>query len=500
MNFRKIKRIIFAIIVLVMFTNLPTYAWSFKLPFPFSVIFSYNGKSRAHLNEIVAFDDEGGVGRYFDVEINGRTFRFKEVLLNNRSYEQSDAEYLILEKNLDIIDVGILSSGYYTVVVYNKRVGITEDERIKIQGEAAHGLGSFGTENIIKTAESLSCDAIEKKNYVELTKFEIVKGKSGIEYYKESAYIMYQRLDSGVFYRMSFETLLKEFAEEKKTTDDIIYYEYENEKWTIDANGIVMFVFDKPSNMEIMLSKPEKTAEDYYAIGEAYEEGNGVRINYNLAAMSYEKAGELGSSAALYRLGRMYDFARGVERDYKISKECYEKAIAIDGNDKAAYNLGVLYANGFGVEKNLDKAKELYELAAEKNNMYALHNLAMMYNDGTGAEKDYIMAAKYFRLAGEAGNGYSYSCLGIIYEMGKTGVYDYEEARECYEKGMEMGSSDAYCNLGLMYLGGSYNNVPNIELGREYLEKAAAMGNERAINLLNAITTEMFPSLANDIK
>ena len=65
---------------------------------------------------------------------------------------------------------------------------------------------------------------------------------------------------------------------------------------------------------------------------------------------------------------------------------------------------------------------------------------------------------------------------------------------------MEMGSSDAYCNLGLMYLSGSYNNVPNIELGREYLEKAAMMGNTRAINLLNAVTDEKFSSLLNDNK
>ena len=498
MKVKQIKKFIlfFVSIVMLFVVNSTIYALPFSLPF--SSLF--NNKNSEHLNEIVIFDDETGIGKYFDVEINGRTFRFKTVLLKDRSYEQSDASYILLESNRDFIDVGILSSGDYTAVVFSKRVGIMEDERAKIQGSAAHGIFSSSTDNIIRTAEKLACEAIEKRKYIEPTKFDIVKGRSQIEYYKESPYIMYEKLDSEVYHRISVEKILEEFALELETTNGIKIYEYEGQKYSIDDKGIIVFAFDKPNNIKAIMDKVDKDVNDYYDIAVAYEEGNGVRINYNLAIASFEKAAELGSSDAFYRIGRMYDFGKGVNKDYKISKEYYEKAIAIDDNDKALYNLGVLYANGFGVDVDLKKAKELYERAAKKNNMYALHNLAMLYNNGEGVERDYNLAAKYFRLAGEAGNAYSWSCLGIIYELGYTGEYNYEYARECYEKGMEMGSSDAYCNLGLMYLSGSYNNVPNIELGREYLKKAAMMGNTRANNLLNAITDEEFSSLLNDNK
>lgn len=498
MKVKQINKLILVLISIAMFftVNITVYA----LPFNLSFSSLFNNKPNEHLNEIVIFDDETGIGKYFDLEINGRTFRFKTVLLKERSYEQSDASYLLLESDRDFIDVGILSSGYYTVVVFSKRVGIMEDERVKIQGKAAHGITSFSTENIIKTAEKLACGAIKNRKYIEITKFDKVNGRSQVEYYKESPYVMYEKLDSEVYHRISVEKILEEFGAEVETTNGLKIYEYEGQKYSIDDKGVIVFAFDKPKNIKAIIDKKDKDATDYYDIAVAYEEGNGVRANYNLAIASFEKAAELGSSDAFYRLGRMYDFGVGVNKDYKISKEYYEKAIAIDDNDKALYNLGVLYANGFGVEVDLKKARELYERAAKKNNMYALHNLAMLYNNGEGVEQDYNLAAKYFRLAGEAGNAYSWSCLGIIYELGYTGEYNYEYARECYEKGMEMGSSDAYCNLGLMYLSGSYNNVPNIELGREYLEKAAIMGNTRAINLLNSITDERFPSLLNDNK
>lgn len=495
MKIDKIKKIILVLISIIIFfyINTPTCVLAFNLPF-------LNNNTYEHLNEIVFFDDETGVGKYFDIKINDRTFRFKTILLNERAYEQSDTSYLVLESNNDFIDVGILSSGYYTAVVFSRRVGIMEDERVKIQGAAAHGIVSFSTDNIIKTAENLVCKAIEKRKYVEPTKFNKVKGNSQVEYYQENPYIMYEKLDNNVYHRISIEKILKEFSKEFETTNGIKIYEYEGQKYSIDESGIIIFAFDKPINVKTIIEKTDKNATDYYDIGVAYEEGIGVRTNYNLAIASFEKSAELGSSDAYYRLGRMYDFGKGISKDYKLSKECYEKAIEIDGNDKALYNLGVLYANGFGVDKDLKKARELYEKASEKNNMYALHNLAMLYNNGEGVKQDYNLAAKYFRLAGEAGNAYSWSCLGIIYELGYTGEYNYEYARECYEKGMEMGSSDAYCNLGLMYLSGSYNNVPNIELGREYLEKAAMMGNTRAINLLNAVTDEKFSSLLNDNK
>lgn len=199
-----------------------------------------------HLNEKIAFNDSAGVGKYFDVVINDRSYRFKTVLLNDRTYEQNDASYLILEKNNSIVDVGILSSGYYTVVVFNNRLNITDQERVAIQGEAAHGFASLGgTQAIIDEAERLSCEIISKKNYLNVDSMPKVVGTSGTEYYKENPYIMYSKMQDGIYYRASMELLLNEFAIKSSTKNGIPIYEYEGQKYTIDNAGIVIFAYDK---------------------------------------------------------------------------------------------------------------------------------------------------------------------------------------------------------------------------------------------------------------
>ena len=145
-------------------------------------------------------------------------------------------------------------------------------------------------------------------------------------------------------------------------------------------------------------------------------------------------------------------------------------------------------------------AKKYYDMAAEKNNKYAFHNLAIMYRDGFGVDKDYKKTEEYFKKAGESGNGYSYACLGEMYENGIGLDCNTQNAKDCYEKGIALGSSDAMLNLGIMYCTGTYTNVPNLTQGKEYLEKAAEMGNQKAVNMLDRLNLIDFGSLENDNK
>lgn len=214
--------------------------------FNYSFAFPFNNVNKTHLNEIVAFSDAGGTGKYFDIAINDRTYRFKEVLLNDRAYEDNDAQYLILEIDSDFIDVGIISSGYYTAVVFNKRLNISESERISIQGEAAHGIASLGgTQAIIDEAERLSIESIKSKTFNDINNYSKVYGNSGKEFYKESPYIMYNKLSDGTFYRVSFEEILIEFAKKTYAENNEPVYEYDNYSYSIDDNGIVMIAQDK---------------------------------------------------------------------------------------------------------------------------------------------------------------------------------------------------------------------------------------------------------------
>ncbi|OAV05604.1 hypothetical protein AO379_1461 [Moraxella catarrhalis] len=60
----------------------------------------------------------------------------------------------------------------------------------------------------------------------------------------------------------------------------------------------------------------------------------------------------------------MYDEGRGVRQDYQKAVEWYTKA-AGQGHAKAQFNLGVMYARGQGVRQNKSTAKHYFGQACD---------------------------------------------------------------------------------------------------------------------------------------
>lgn len=95
-------------------------------------------------------------------------------------------------------------------------------------------------------------------------------------------------------------------------------------------------------------------------IGLMYQNGNGLKKDFNEARRWFMKAGELGSSDGFNNVGVLYFSGMGVEIDYLEAKKWYLKAAEM-GNKLALSNLGELYELGLGVNRDLDIAKEWYE-------------------------------------------------------------------------------------------------------------------------------------------
>ena len=60
----------------------------------------------------------------------------------------------------------------------------------------------------------------------------------------------------------------------------------------------------------------------------------------------------------------MYNQGQGVRQDYQKAKEWYQKA-ANQGNATAQYNIGVMYAQGQGVRQDYRKAKDRFGLSCD---------------------------------------------------------------------------------------------------------------------------------------
>ena len=151
-----------------------------------------------------------------------------------------------------------------------------------------------------------------------------------------------------------------------------------------------------------------------------------------------------------YRIGKMHSLGHGTDQDYEVSAQWFVKA-AQEDNPYAQYALGGQYQRGQGVEQSYERAVALYTQAAENTsrpNAYAQYQLGNLYKEGLGVAVDLKLSAKWYAMA--------------------------------YQSFLKMEQSMAddklYYRLGSMNLNG-IGTVQNLAIAKDYLEKAAALGN-----------------------
>jgi TPR repeat protein len=112
-----------------------------------------------------------------------------------------------------------------------------------------------------------------------------------------------------------------------------------------------------------------------------YAYGMGVRVDYALARMLWEKAAAASNTEAMVYLGWMYSTGRGVVQDYGVAREWYEKAAAA-GHSGAMNSLGQFHDYGCGVAEDHDEARRWYEKAGNSGDStiakLAKANLALL--------------------------------------------------------------------------------------------------------------------------
>jgi TPR repeat protein len=271
------------------------------------------------------------------------------------------------------------------------------------------------------------------------------------------------------------------------------------------------------------------------ALGRAYQNGNGVRQNDELAAKWYRKAADLGNAAAQNNLGIMYRGGLGVEKNKEEAVKWYHMA-ARQGNANAMFNIGAayydgeveratelaayewfviaeeagsstahdavtrtaaelgapftrdalieiaqMYEKGTDIPQNYAQAIKWYNRAAESGNASAKVQLASMYINATGAPKDYARAIGLCRSAGSFG----YYCLGHMYSHGFGAPADFNEASKWYHKGADAGNSASMLALGQMYWKGTGVELDRAEsyyyffLAYSHREKSAQQSAEQ---------------------
>jgi uncharacterized protein len=231
-----------------------------------------------------------------------------------------------------------------------------------------------------------------------------------------------------------------------------------------------------------------------YALGRAYEHGNGVPLRADQAAIWYRKAAEQGNDKAQNGLGVLYWFGEGVERDKTEAVRWYRKA-ARQGNADAMFNLGAAYYNGEGVGPDDNLAFAWFLLSSEAGNSsgqdaakrskaehnpadfaYACVTIGQMYLKGDDLSKNTTLAASWYRKAAEKGSGDAALHLGALY----LDTSDYTQARPWCEAASKQRLGGAYWCLGYLYQHG-YAVAENPKEAFHWYEQGAHERNEASM-------------------
>jgi uncharacterized protein len=237
-------------------------------------------------------------------------------------------------------------------------------------------------------------------------------------------------------------------------------------------------------------------ASAQFALGKAYESGNGLRQDPKQAALWYRKAAEQGNAKAQNSLGVLYWLGDGVERDKKQAVQWYRKA-ARQGEASAMFNLGAAYYNGDGVPESNVQSYAWFLLSSEAGSpsgqdaakrsqgehgpeMFteACLTIGQMYLMGEDLPRDLRLAAGWYRKAAERGHTQAhaakdyddaghwcelaakekhspgYFCLGYLYQHGLGVPQNSKKAFRWYQQGAREFHPESVQALAQMYATG----------------------------------------------
>jgi uncharacterized protein len=234
-----------------------------------------------------------------------------------------------------------------------------------------------------------------------------------------------------------------------------------------------------------------------FVLGRAYEQGNKVPRNDELAAKWYRAAAEQGDASAQNDLGLMLMSGRGVEKDKAEAVKWYKKA-ARQKNAAAMFNLGAAYYNGDGVAEDSVTAYAWFLLAKSSGSKVAVdaakrmeaepgrleadayERAADMLYAGEDLPQSQAEAVEWYRKAAEMGDADMQMKLANVLLQNRSASTDYAEVRNLCEKASRRSDSRGFYCVGLLYSKG-LGVTQNFSQAAKWFTSAANLDNASAM-------------------
>ncbi len=131
-----------------------------------------------------------------------------------------------------------------------------------------------------------------------------------------------------------------------------------------------------------------------YALGCAYERGEGVPVLEDEAVRLIAAAAESGINDARIHLGELYLAGRGVETSAERAFRFFSLA-ADEGDLRGEFRIGLCYLRGIGVIKDPERAVHHFRVAARFGYPPALYHMGLLRRDGVGLPSDTAAAVDH---------------------------------------------------------------------------------------------------------
>lgn len=232
-------------------------------------------------------------------------------------------------------------------------------------------------------------------------------------------------------------------------------------------------------------------APAYYALGQCFENGTGVKCDMQAARRYYKAAADAGHALACYRLG-----LAELGSDDEYAAELFSCAAQKNHAPSIVY-LSYMNDTGTGVEENRSLAYQLAEKARHLPMSISDKDIDTLRKDAYSHPRSLYIAAlmaeclhhrmdealSYMRTLSDKGDPLAIFRLGDMYALGRCTEKNEKKAFSLFKQASDMGHSEATYRLGMCFVEGT-GTEKDLSAAFRYFGIASAMGNPSAMTEL----------------
>jgi TPR repeat protein len=226
-----------------------------------------------------------------------------------------------------------------------------------------------------------------------------------------------------------------------------------------------------------------------FALGERYEMGTGVELDYATARTLYEAASVQGLGMATYKLGFLAHAGFGMDADYPAAMSFYQQAVA-QGEPSGWNGIGQLYQYGQGNEVDYTRAAAAYQQGADAGEKMSQTALAYLFEQGLGVPQDFDKSFALLTLAANQNYGFGQAALALHYLFGQGTAVDAGKAYELTLAAVSKGVVYANGIMGYLHAEG-LGTDRNLSSALFYFRDGAAGGDQYSASRVPVTEAEL---------